>query len=241
VWRFYLGNGSARAVAAMLVWILFEDHILGMGKEEPALGDFMLSFLTISTSYECHGDGSDRAAIVATIARQEQDAQVQGVTTVDWIRIIMRDRGITLGEASLKSRADVLKAMTDFLQQYEQLPEVHAYDDQATVPRATGRGRSAAKKLRVAEGEEEDKNVGQGIRVGSRKLQAIKTFLAHGTDEMLTTLETHLHYFQYKHAAVTDAILGNSALYGTREVGPDVQILPEKLSTAHGVPPCSWF
>ena len=26
-------------------------------------------------------------------------------------------------------------------------------------------------------------------------------------------------------------------MYGTREVGPDVQVLPEKLSTAQGAPP----
>ena len=99
-WSFSFGNGAARGVAAMIVYMLIQemadnaDDLGGLLRDLSYISD---SFISIRTQYEKHGDGSDRAAIVANIARQEQDAKVQGVSTYEWVRIILQDRGMVLG------------------------------------------------------------------------------------------------------------------------------------------------
>ena len=78
----------------MTVWILAEKLLSGTtGEPDAELQPWLLSFLKIPTLYERYGDGSSRATIVHTIARQEQDAAVEGVSTIDWITIILSERG----------------------------------------------------------------------------------------------------------------------------------------------------
>ena len=48
-------------------------------KATQELQDWLLCFFKIPTVYERFGDGSSRASIIHTIARQEQDANVEGV------------------------------------------------------------------------------------------------------------------------------------------------------------------
>jgi hypothetical protein len=78
--------------------------------------DYLLSFLKIETLFENHGDGSHRAAIVATIAWQEQDAQVQGVTMVDWVSIVVDDTGVKLGDKVVKTCARIVHMLNTYLE-----------------------------------------------------------------------------------------------------------------------------
>ncbi len=59
----------------------------------------------LSTSFELHGDGSEKATLVAMIARQEQESQVQGVSTLEWVDIICREAGWEIGGTSLSRQA----------------------------------------------------------------------------------------------------------------------------------------
>ena len=76
----------------MTVWMLAEK-LLSNSTGDPELRSWLLSFFKIPTIHERYGDGSSRATIVHTIARQEQDAAVEGVSTIDWITIILSERG----------------------------------------------------------------------------------------------------------------------------------------------------
>ena len=65
-----LGEGSARRVAAMVVWLLVLRHLDALTGEEAATEDMIMSLLSIPTNFEDHGDGSERAKLVAQAARQ---------------------------------------------------------------------------------------------------------------------------------------------------------------------------
>ena len=228
-WRLTFGNGSARGVAAMVVWILLADMHAKASEGDAvlhALSYITDSLLHMGTSYEKHGDGSDRAAIVANIARQEQDAKVQGVSTIEWINIILKDRGMSLGDIQL-SRNALRETFDALLQQYEQLPEVQAYDADIVAPVAKRpRGRPSLKSRSNAELMEEDGTGGSGIRIGSRKLQAIKMFLEHGSLEQLVRIEEHLHTVPYKYSGLTDTLLGGNMIY------PGVFVLDDGMACA---------
>ena len=176
------------------------------------VADYVLSFLVIDTVFEKFGDGSNRAALVATIARQEQEAQVQGVSTIEWVRIIVDDLGIQLGSNMLKSRAAVLQALSDFVSAYDTLPEVQAYDEATPVPQVI----TKTTKRRKAEPQKEDEEAGSGIRIGNRKLTAIQTFLASGTTEVLQAIEMHLDEVFYKNSGLSDKMLQDKSLYPDR-------------------------
>ena len=79
----YFGNGCARGVAAMVAWMHMlkvlsnrssgSDH----SDQQPIMA-WMLTFLNMPTKYERIADGSPHASLLTTIARQEQDANVDG-------------------------------------------------------------------------------------------------------------------------------------------------------------------
>ena len=100
-WRYAFGNGSARGVAAMTVWVLFDQLLSTSPAPGEPLQAWLLNFFKIPSIYEHYGDGSTRATLVHTIARQEQDAMVEGVSTVDWITIILSQGGSGLSFAGI--------------------------------------------------------------------------------------------------------------------------------------------
>ena len=68
----------------MTVWMLAQKLLSNStGDPDVELRSWLLSFFKIPTIHERYGDGSSRATIVHTIARQEQDAAVEG--SLQWI------------------------------------------------------------------------------------------------------------------------------------------------------------
>ena len=64
----------------MTVWMLAEKLLSNStGDPDVELRSWLLSFFKIPTIHERYGDGSSRATIVHTIARQEQDVAVEGL------------------------------------------------------------------------------------------------------------------------------------------------------------------
>ena len=128
----------------MTVWILTEKLLSNStGDPDQELRSWLLSFFTIPTIHERYGDGSSRATIVHTIARQEQDAAVEGVSTMDWITIILSERpgaGLTVKGMSRRTLVATLRELTGL---YEALPEVQAYDDVVTTPPTKKRAKTA--------------------------------------------------------------------------------------------------
>ena len=119
-----------------------------------------------------------------------------------------------------------MQTMQELQSEYEQLPEVQAYDDvNATSP--PKKARKTARSPGPAEAKHEE---GRGIRIGSRKLKAIMTFLEHGTAEMMDAMQQHLQRHTFKGSALSDQLLATIAIY------PDVHCeLPDTTSSAHEV------
>ncbi len=242
VWCYSFGNGAARGVAAMVVCILLQEMI--EASETPAtvaseLLYILESLVAIRANYVRHGDGSDRAAIVANIARQEQDAKVQGVSTIEWIRIILQDRRMSLDEAvSVDTRASVLEAMNTLTEQYEKLPEVEAYNGDVPPPLKKARGRQSVKAQVLQEAAEEEQRAANGIHIGTRKLRAIKMFLQHATQGQLERIYDHLHTVSYKYSALSDDVLCCPLLYADLRVAEGISVAGVDIPVPVGVEAC---
>ena len=106
-----------------------------------------------------------------------------GVSTIDWITIILSERGPGAG-LSVRGmpRGALVATLRELAGLYEALPEVQAYDDVVTPPT-----KKRAKTTRVTNEAE-----AKGIRLGVRKLKAISLFLEHATSEMYALIVKHL-------------------------------------------------
>ena len=128
-----------------------------------------------------------------------------GVSTIDWITIILSERGPGAGlSVRGMSRATLVATLRELAGLYEALPEVQAYDEVLTPPT-----KKRAKTARVVNNEAEAK----GIRMGVRKLKAISLFLEHATGEMFEAIVKHLQHHSWKPCALSDALLASPCIY----------------------------
>ena len=92
-----LGDGSARAVAACLVWSLLVNFVESMPREDPTLVSLVASLLDINVNFELDGDGSRKHALIAQAALQNQAAAVQPCSTLQWIGMARDFTGLKIG------------------------------------------------------------------------------------------------------------------------------------------------
>ena len=131
-----------------------------------------------------------------------------GVSTIDWITIILSERGPGAGAGlSVRgmSRGTLVATLRELTGLYEAIPEVQAYDDVVTTPPTKKR----AKTARAVNNQAEVK----GIRVGVRMLKAISRFLERATGEMLEAIVKHLQHHSWKSCALSDALLASPWIY----------------------------
>ena len=231
-YRLYFGNGCVRGTAAMVVWIHML-RVLTNFEAKDSLKDcseWIQSFCSVPAKYERVGDGSAQAALVSCIARQEQDTQVEGVSTVDWIGIILSNQMCCLGDANPKARSDLVRCMNDLTKRYDDLPEVHAFDEPEVAPPVAKSKRTTGWKVvsslsKQFQTQQDKADEPQGIRMGVKKVQAIQKFLQHGNDDMLQLMIGHLQDKAWKHSALSDKLLGLDGLY------PGVEAKESSLSS----------
>ena len=212
-----------RGVAAGLLWQLLvhlhsKRHQLDQvwSWQDPALMALVQSLWQIPCIWEVHGDGSERACIVAQMARQNQAAEVQPVSTLQFVQIIFQQTlpggGLMAGTSSM-TRRQLQETLTALSAAYNHHPDVVAYDelakqDGSEVPLAKRRkSGGTTSSMREAEKETEALNVAGGIRLGNRKLQAIKNFLLGGTDKTLRLLILHQHRTEWRFSCISDDTL----------------------------------
>jgi hypothetical protein len=198
-----LGDGSARAVAACLVWLLLTQNLAHIPRVEPIVDKMIRSLLMMQVSFERHGSGTPREALVAQASRQNQMAAVQPVHTLQWIGMVRVHTGINIGEHSANA-SNLLKSMETMVGDYNNHPEIDAYDKAEIMPVKRRR------KNQVA--VDEDRDV--GLKVGRRRLNAMKTFLAGATEEVWDMLNVHLFVVGgYMSSVVSDQVLQLKWLY----------------------------
>jgi hypothetical protein len=67
-----LGDGAARGVAACIVWFLLVKHVEEIPAGEPEIGKLVMSLMRISVSFEKHGTGTPKEALLAQASRQSR-------------------------------------------------------------------------------------------------------------------------------------------------------------------------
>ena len=197
MFRLLFGDGSARGVAAMVVWALIVKN-MDVLSADPAVEDMVLSVLRLNTNFEEHGDGSDRARLVAQAARQNQFAAVLPVNTIEWLSMVLQFTGLHLG-ATKENRATVLSNLEAMIGAYNELPDVDAYSEPAP---------KRSKRSKGAKVEEPDEGQDKGLKIGNRRLMAMRNFLNGGTFTGLSHIKEHLLWVSdYKFCVVNDDLM----------------------------------
>jgi hypothetical protein len=221
-----LGDGSARAVAACLVWLLLTENVARIPRMEPMIDKMIRSLLCMQVSFERHGSGTPREALVAQASRQNQKAAVQPVHTLQWIGMVKVHTGVNIGEHSGNASA-LMKCMETMVSDYNSHPEIDAYDKAEIMP--------VSKKRRKQQTVvDEDRDV--GLKVGRRRLMAMKTFLAGATEEVWDMLNVHLFVVgDYKSSVVSDDILQLKWLYVGSRLPKEILPCPADIAARDAV------
>ena len=201
------GDGSARGVAAMIVWILILSNCDGLlpGADQ-VVEELVLSVLKIPTNFEDHGDGSERAKLVAQAARQNQLAQVLPVNTLEWLSMTVQFTGIDIGalKPTKENTKLIISNLEAMLSAYNQLPDVDAYSSGPPAKKQRVRKGTVAPKIF----DEPDEGQDKGLKIGVRRITAMKNFLEGGTFKGLDMLRSHMMWVSdYKYCVLSDELM----------------------------------
>ena len=169
-----LGDGSARALAAGLVWTLLVKHVSAIPCQTEPVQSMVTSLLNINVNFEAHGDGSGQQALVVQAVRQAQAAAVLPCNTLHWVGMAIQYTGQKIGEHS-RSTATLERSLEAMVKSYNDRPEVAAYEESAMPNRKRRKG---AKNVVVDDDADRDK----GLRIGRRRLTAMRNLLAGSTE-----------------------------------------------------------
>jgi hypothetical protein len=196
------GDGSARGVAAMVVFLVVLRNMDGLAPSSDGAEEMIMSLLSISTNFEDHGDGSERAKLVAQAARQNQHAQVLPVNTLEWITMAATFCSISIGNAAKENRNGILTTLEGMLSCYNELPDVAAYTSEPPAKRARRSKGGSAKPDEPEDGHD------KGLKIGTRRQIAMRNFLTSGTFSGLQLLRQHLTWVgDYKCCVVSDDLM----------------------------------
>ena len=125
----------------MIIWILLLSNTDSLPTGDAAVEDLVLSLLHIPANLEEHGDGSERAKLLAQAVRQNQLAQVLPVNTLEWLSMTVQFTGIDIG--ALQPTKEARQMFANFLDAmvgaYNELPDVNAYSVESSSKRARTR------------------------------------------------------------------------------------------------------
>ena len=217
------GDGSARGVSACLVWMLFLKHRGLIPQGDVDIYGTIQSLWTLPTNFERHGSGTPQECLLAQAARQNANASVLPVSTLQWMGMIIGHFGLKVGSGQ-HSTAAMEKAVQALADAYNQQPLVEAY--QVDVPPTKKRRTNKPKK---ADGND---SIDHGLAISRRRLIAMKSFLAGGTETGLQMLNVHLVVMSdWSVAVLTDNMMGNKWFYvGSRL---PVDLLPTEVALAN--------
>ena len=209
--RLCFGDGSARGVAASVVWSLILRRANAIPPKDPNVEDLIESLWAIPTNFELHGDGSERAALIAQAARQNQAAQTLPVNTLEWIGMVAKFANLTIGGPNAASKAALLRHLDQMMAAYNELPDVEAYVTEAPAKKL--RRKSGARPT-PKDAEPDDEGYDKGLRIGNRRILAMRNFLAGGTAAGFDLLREHLLWVgDIKLSVISDEVLMRKWFY----------------------------
>jgi hypothetical protein len=225
LFQLLFGDGSARGVSAMIVWILLVRRAKDL-QPDPDFISMVESIWHIPTNFEEHGNGSLQDALIAQAARQNQAALQLPVNTIQWVGMIKDYAGLEIGVAT--SKASMVKVLEQMVQAYNAHPDVNSYSEEPPAKRA--RTRRGAKPVEPT-GDEGGHD--KGLKIGNRRLLAMKNFLSGGTQAGYDLLRMHLVWVSdYKVCVLNDEIMMRPWFWvgssGPKEHLPSVHDLSQK-------------
>ena len=204
--RLQFGDGNQRGVAAMVVWTILVDTVRNMPCGDENVVNLVNSLLQVGVNFEVHGDGSKKQALIAQAARQNQAAAVLPCSTLQWVRMLNDYTGLPIGN-HVSSIAQLETALDDMVNAYNAHPDVAAYAEVAGPARKRRRGGKGAK---TSQPEDRD----QGLKIGKRRVIAMKNFLCGATEKGLAVSEQHIMVMgDYKLSVFSDEVLLNKSIY----------------------------
>ena len=220
-----LGDGSARAIAAMLVWRLIGEHISDLSATDERDQHLVWSLSGVSVNFERHGSGSATETLIAQASRQNQAAAVLPVSTVQWLNMIRDFLGEPLGH-SFKGTSQVQQVMETIVESYNKHAEVMAYDVDAAPVR---------KKRRSKTGTPAADELGDvGLKIGRRRILSMKHFLSGANDEALEELVKHIVIVgDYKCSVMSDEIMQCKVIYVGSRLPKERLPTPAQLCALH--------
>ncbi len=216
--RLLFGDGSARGLAAWVVWMLILRRLQELPTKDPAMEKLLHSILNIPTNFELHGDGSKQALLLAQAARQNQHAQVLPVDTMQWIGLIRDFTGVPLGGPLIGTKGRLVQILETMMAAYNSLPEVEAYSVEPAAKRQRSRRgkKPAGDQVEATEGRDKD------LKIGNRRLQAMRLFLNGATEESFKLLRAHLIWAaDFRYSVLSDEILGTPWFYVDSHLPPE--------------------
>ena len=199
--KLLFGDGQARGLAARLAdqFLLnrarqTQDEIMG----DPELMRIMQSVIQIPTVFAKSGEGSQEDLIVAQAVRQNvKSAMTLPMNAMEWAGMVLKVCRLPLG-VSTEQTNRILQCLYRCTTIYDAHVEVNAYDVEPVAKRARrGRRKSAAAvAMAASEAAGEPKRPSEPdedrIKIGHRRLEAIKKVLSRATPNSYETLQLHL-------------------------------------------------
>lgn len=223
-----LGDGSARAVAACIVWALLVKSKNSIPAGDIFVEKLVMSLLAVTVNFELHGTGTPKEALLAQCSRQNANAAVLPVQTLQWVGMVREYTGLPIGGHPCTT-ATLVKVIEDIVSMYNQHPEIEAYDKDVVPDRKKRRG---AGRKPVA--QDEDRDV--GLRIGRRRLMAMKAFLGGATDAVYEELINHVCIVgDYKASVVSDDLLQLKWLYPGSKIPKEHMPTEAELATRDAV------
>ncbi len=205
--QLHFGDGSARGVSACIVWLLLLKNIEHIPTRDPNVSHMVNSLFNITTMFERVGAGDAKSMLVTQAARQNQAAQVQPVNTFQWLSMARKFSGLSIGESNL-GNAQLEQTLVEVVSAYNAHPEVEAASIE-TLPVSKRRRGASSKK-----GEVEDADRDQGLKIGKRRILAMRYFANGSTEVTWSLLESHIVVTgDYRNSVLTDDLLGCKWLY----------------------------
>jgi len=185
------GNGSARGIAASVVWSLVLRRITEIPPKNCAVEHLITSLWAIPTMFELHGVGSDMAALVAQAVYQNQCQTGQPVSTLDWIGMVLKCANLPLRSTDPTSRAVLLGHFNLMMATYSKHPAVQApKTERAGQVKKRRRKTSCGTRSVGMEGQDGDPDV--NLMIGHQQICAMRSFLAGATPFGYAMLQEHL-------------------------------------------------
>ncbi len=204
-----LGDGSARGVSACIVWLLLLANVDHIPRGETNVSHVVNSLFNLTAMFEEVGAGDGNSMLVTQAARQNQASPVQPANTFQWLSMARRFSGLCIGEGTVVNQQSEVTFM-DVATAYNEHPEVEAASIE-TLPVSRRRQAASGKK---ADASAEDAERDQGLKIGRRRILAMKYFVSGSTEATWSLIESHIVVTGvYRTFTLTNDMLGNKWLY----------------------------